>query len=148
MGFVESLIALLLAGVACVALLSLGASVVRESLRTEMRDSMSQYADEALEDVKFMDIVDSGTVDCTHPGTYYFQENDLVLASTPQDLCSQVGPDGECEKLVFRQDGEEMFYREIDVECAGDSDKVTVRVGTLLQEYNLNETILVGYLPK
>ncbi len=149
MGFVESLMAIVIAGTACIALLSLGASVIREAEKNEMRDMMTQYSKEGLDKIKYLNTVNTAAVACTDGQVkhYYLNGDQLVLVAVPTDLCSSKGADGTCEKLKLRADGQNLFFREIDIECAGTTDKVSVRVGTLNPKYNISTAVMVGYLP-
>lgn len=158
LGFVESLIALLIAGMACVALLSVAAAVIRESVNNEMRDAMTQYAVEGLEKVRL--IADEDISDIPVPAnemsTYYYcleaDENCNSEEATSLPLiaisnrCSDNG--NECGKLRSSRSVDNMFYREIEIKQAGyGAVRVTVVVGFLEEGRNLaRESEIVGFI--
>lgn len=160
LGFVESLIALLIAGMACVAFLSVASAVIRESANNAMRDSMNQYAVEGLEKVRL--IADENITDIPVPTAsdteYYCLEADENCNSgvTPppappplvaiSDMCAENS--SECGTLKLSEGGSDMFYREIGIKQAGsNSVKVTVTVGFLVEGQGLaRETKVVGFI--
>jgi len=160
LGFVESLIALFVAGMACVALLAVAAAVVRESANNEMRDSMTQYAVEGLEKVRL--IADENIDDIPVPDnavkTDYFcldSDDGCDELGTPlgaiayEDRCSVKGPsDGKCGKLRSSRGEDDMFYREIGIKQAGcGAVKVTIFVGFLEEGRNLaRESKIEGFI--
>jgi len=140
-GFVESLIAIVIAGIACVALLSLGASLVREATKNEMIDAMDQHALAGLDKVKAKVLVDPGLFSSCSPGiTYYYieysgEDYSFTIIQNPSSLCSvREDGSGTCEKLKLRDNqADPLFFREIEVTCpqGADSIQIDVVVGTL-----------------
>jgi hypothetical protein len=146
MGYVESLIALVVAGTACIALLSIASSVLREAANNEMRDAMTQYAVEGLEKVRRIADEDVASIPavpasndeifvCLEEDEGCEVEGDEVRFHQLQNLCSDSDDgQGDCGRLKLRGSGEDLFYREISFRNAGTcSVEATVYVG-LLQE--------------
>lgn len=143
-GFVESLIAIAIAGIACVALLNVATMVMKESKNNEYRDAMNTYAQEGFEKVRSLSINDLNTVtkiatSCATK-TGYLSSNGSSITCIPStgQRCSEKGKTGTCEKLPMpdKPEGIMMFYREIDVKTATGSTsraRVTVRVGMFPQ---------------
>ncbi len=137
-GFIESLVALAVAGIASVALLALAASILREAKQNEIRDAMSQQALDGMEQIRNIASIDPEDVPDTG---YYCLENDdecdhqagqggFVTINAP-DRCSQGGDDCGQLKLPSGENDDYFFYREVDIVDHGDAAKVTVRVGML-----------------
>ncbi len=149
LGFMESLIAIIIAGVACTALLSVAVGVVRESKNNEIRDAMNQYAVQGFEEVRVMAARNFEVIPCNDaiPASPIFRYLDGgELVDPPNEPCSAVGSDGSCERLTLPTGGEEFLYREITFEGAGgtcNKIRVTVDVGMLL-----NATMEEGSSPR
>lgn len=160
LGFVESLIALLIAGVASVALISIAASVIRESKNNEMRDAMTQYAVQGLEKVRWVADGDIDRIPVPAIETitdYYCLDIDdncdglgtpFGKIAIPDNRCSVDGPDGECGKLNLSGGGDHVFYREIGFAQAGcGAVKVVVSVGFLVEGRGLaKEMQVTGFI--
>ncbi len=157
-GFLESLIAIVVAGIACIALLSLSSSILKETARNEMKDAMNKYAVEGLDMVRRAILEKTGeTVTCSPTATtyYYFHgQPKLIGTAEYSQLCSQSPTGNNCEKLPLRFGGENLFSREIEVTCAGEAMRINVRVQELIAghfkpvnqgKYTIN---IVGYVPK
>lgn len=161
LGFVESLIALIIAGVASVALISIAASVIRESKNNEMRDAMTQYAVQGLEKVRWVangDIAEIPVPAIEHVTDYYCLDIDdecdssevppqpFVKIAIPDNRCSQDG--SECGQLNLSDGGDHVFYREIGFEQAGcGAVKVVISVGFLVEGRGLaREMQVTGFI--
>lgn len=168
MGYVESLIALMVAGIACVALLSIATSVLRESKNNEMRDAMTQFAAEGLERVRreaetniyyieppgaadgenfyCLDRDEGCQGDCWESGDDGCEVR-LPFHRIEGDRCSQ-NSNGECGKIALNEGEDPLFYREIGIKWAGcNSVEVTVYVGFLEEGRNLaRETEMSGFI--
>ncbi|MBN2100325.1 hypothetical protein JW710_00305 [Candidatus Dojkabacteria bacterium] len=148
-GFVESLIAILIVGVASVALLSISAAVVREAKRNEIRDARTQYAVEGMEKVRWIAEVD----DIPGPGYYCLTDDDGCdgegyLKLIEGERCSENNDgSGECGRLPLST-GSEFFYREIYIEDADSgSVKFEVLVGELRRPSSTkSESSIVGHI--
>ena len=151
-GYVESLIAITVAGVACVALLSVAVMVMREAKNNEYRDVMNQYALEGFEVVRSISVSDYSqiTAVCESANKVGFlvesnpdpQFPHVDALEVPEDdhaeeLCSDLdfGENGNCEKLPMPgyDNVGDTFYREVHVEedlvLGCDRVKVIVKVG-------------------
>lgn len=159
LGFVESLVSIAVAGMACVAFLSIAASVVREEKNNELRDAMKQYAVEGLEQVRW--VSDENIEDIPIPNsnsvlTYCLRSDDSCSGGSEPFVqidngkrCSDssIGK-GACGRLSLARGGDPVFYREVDFERVGVSVKATVRVGLLVEGRNLGrEHSTIGYIP-
>lgn len=139
----ESLIAIIIGGIACIALLSLMITVIREEKNNEIRDALTYYAADGMAQLRvvaknqYTQIYhdDSGTLRgvCDNGQlTYgYFEEGrsrndplilpdtssgvpDRITQSEEGTLCSNEG--NECETLALPTGGRKLFYREIKFE--------------------------------
>lgn len=165
-GFIESLIAILITGIACTALIGVAVQVIREAKNNEIRDAMTQYAVQGFEKLRVMSVSDFDAIPCSTPGGVMrgYLEGGVIKEVSQAELCSVAGLDeGVCEKLPLPTGNDsDFFYREIDFqrvnligkECT--SIKVTVRTGMLdagsadpNREYPRNfvtNTQIVGYV--
>ena len=168
-GFLESLIAIIVAGIACVALLTIAVGVIREAKKNEVRDAMNQYAIEGLEYVRKYSSSDysiinggSGLCDAASPtGTYAYLDLGDEIPTPPNDLyieavlkaerCSE--GQNTCEKLPLPDESgaRDIFYREITLLRHRDHMckvvRVTVTVGLLDPEsLKIEPVSMVGYI--
>jgi hypothetical protein len=159
--FVESLITIIVAGMACVAFISVTASIVRETKNQEIQEYMTDYALNGLDRVRAINSRNQGykdlegeeysLADITYGVEYSFTMDDgeLVLLSSLDDLdCPE---DGGCEELDL-DDGDDFFYRKVILErMHSTSSKVlraTVEVGRLdpTADDNLNSYQVEGFI--
>ncbi|MEA3357067.1 MAG: hypothetical protein U9Q67_01390 [Patescibacteria group bacterium] len=174
-GFIESLIAIIVAGIATIALLGIAITVIRESKNNEIRDAMNQYAVEGMEKVRWIaasdplaipsgtneyclleDTVDGscdlspGEVTADPDYSRYF--HDITIGHYPP--CSQNPADGECGKLSFGSlPG--FFYREVEMtQTTSGSEpviEVVIKVGRLTcptgADKSLCESVIKGFVP-
>ena len=167
-GLVESLIAIVLAGVASVALISVAIGVIREANNNQIRDAMNYYAVQGLEEVRVMAAEDSnfddgvGGLECpTGGGSVYgmFEGGELIkIENGIFKICSEIGSDtGTCERLEMPGNEKDFLYREvalkmIDGECY--KQRVEVTVGMLANDPGtdhgprgfISEVTIVGYI--
>jgi hypothetical protein len=161
MGYVESLISLVVAGIACVALLSVASAVIREAAKNETRDAMTQYSVEGLERVRLVADADINLIPVPSGSTteHYCLDDDpgcdgdcidgdcsngrlpFHKITNESSLCSQDDEgDGECGQLSLKSGGDPLMYREIDITKSGcGAVEVVVRVGFLQSGRNNNE---------
>jgi hypothetical protein len=143
--FTESLITVVVAGVACVAFISVVASLVRETKNREINEMMSNHAFEGLSQVRFissyglsedvMEALESGMkCGCAMKGSHDHpdKKDKIEVISTHEDIdCTEEG--SECEKLDLSEEEDEFFYRKVELQLEGVSEngvaKVTVEVG-------------------
>lgn len=159
--FVESLITIVVAGMACVAFISVTASIVRETKNQEIQEYMTNYSLNGLDRVRAINARNQGYVDSegdTYPlteltygvqYTFAMEENNLVLLSTLGELeCPQ---SDECESLDLDED-DDFFYRKVVLErMHSSSNKVlraTVEVGRIdpTANDNLNSYSVEGFI--
>lgn len=155
LGFVESLMALLIAGIACVALISLSASIIKEAKRNEYRDAMNQYAIEGLDRVRWMNTTDPGSIPCDHTAAWNYykivEDGENYDLETVAERCSENWNTDNCEALKLTEDGRDFFYRDVQTECTATSDtiKITVEVGFRNPVSGMSSSNeIVGYVPK
>jgi Tfp pilus assembly protein PilV len=156
MGYVESLIALVIAGIACVALLSLASAVIREAANNTMRDSLNQYATEGMEKVRVIADEDIEQIPSPAVGSETYclnrdpgccdggdcDERGALIEVV--DSCSENGRDGECGMLDTDGDGDFEMYREVEVSPAGcGSVKVVLNVGMLEEGRSVKSSVEV-----
>ena len=159
-GFMESLIAIIVGGLACIALISVSITVVREAKNNEIRDAMTYYLADGMQLVRIAASNDYGQITndsltgiCDYasgsiPANAYLDTTNspykmsnpgiipLSDPINPTDLCS-LHDGSDCEKLPLpsNYEGAKMFYRELmffPVDVHGcELVKVVVRVGML-----------------
>ncbi len=161
MGYVESLISLVVAGIACVALLSVASAVIREAAKNETRDAMTQYSVEGLERVRLVADADINLIPVPSGSTteHYCLDDDpgcdgdcidgdcsngrlpFHEITNTSSLCSEDDEgDGECGQLSLKSGGDPLMYREIDITKSGcGAVEIVVRVGFLQSGRNNNE---------
>lgn len=154
-GFMESLIAIVVGGMACLALVGLAVNVIRESKNNEIRDALTYYAAEGMERVRVIAATNYDKIDnvstgaCSRGSVAYGYFKPDELASVPvivskegefrfikNDLCSSHEGGTVCEKLALPSGGGQILYRELtffDRSENGDCNlvQVTVKVGML-----------------
>ncbi len=168
--FVESLVTIVVAGMACVAFISVTAAIVRETKNQEVEEAMVQYALNGLEKVRAINAKNEGYIiyeeggdnggmdghggmkDIPHSNPYCFKldENDLVLLSSLGEVdCT--GQSSECEKLDL-DEGDEFFYRKVEIIQAHATNdkvlKVKIEVGRIdpTADDNLNTDYVEGFI--
>ncbi len=155
-GFLESLIAIILGGITCVALIGVAVAVIREAKNNEIRDALTYYATEGMERLRiiakndFSQIYYYDSGEGVHRGicdenatplrtTYgYFDSGDefTILPTTDgtppivriTDENEMCSKDGSlCERLSLPSGGNPILYRELSF----------YPIGTINQECNL-----------
>lgn len=170
-GFVESLVAIAVGGVASIALFSVAVMVIRESNYNEMRDAMNMYAIDGIETVRvqasqaYDTLPGCDTANPTSPVKGYLDSDMIVELESTEDLCSNIGEEtGKCERLPMPKGTTEVFYREVKLMGTGMDPvkddqcikmRVEVTVGLLVNageedppRGNLPEKTIVGYIAK
>lgn len=120
-GFIESLVAIVVGGVACIALLSVAAAVVREANNNEIRDAMNMHAIDGIESVRTLAEREFDTVPCdpnnpTVPQRAWINNSghiEFVDAATGHCTENASEGDGLCEKLSMPRRNDDFFYREL-----------------------------------
>lgn len=154
LGFVESLVALMVAGIACAALLSVATSVIRDAKKNEIRDARNQYSAEGLDRLRWIAEQDQDQIPSPRTERYFCigsagecnSDGDELIEIDSNDLCSKGGD--ICEKLKLSGGGDDYFYREIDIKCGGcNSVRATVRVGPLSKtSTGVSSSAVKGYI--
>lgn len=170
-GFVESLVAIAVGGIASIALFSVAMMVIRESNYNEMRDAMNMYAIDGMEKVRvqasqaYNTLPRCNTENPESPVKGYLSEGFVVELESTDDFCSDIGDEiGKCERLRMPKGTEDIFYREVKLMGTGDNPvkddqcikmRVEVTVGLLVNageedppRGNLPEKTIVGYIAK
>ncbi|MFH1547435.1 MAG: hypothetical protein ABIC57_03025, partial [bacterium] len=128
--FTESLITIVVAGIACVAFISVVASLVRETKNREVSELMTSYAFEGLGEMRRLSSYRlPEELDPIISHTYSIIEGDLELVNDIDCTSESSG----CE-LIDLNEGDGFFYRKIEVVSATSNEalgvaKVTVEVG-------------------
>lgn len=131
--FTESLITIVVAGVACVAFISVVASIVRETKNREIKELMTNYSFDGLSKTRLINSY--GLPNVLEAGINYeykIDDDELVLF---EDISSVdcTGEGSECELLDLNVEGDEFFYRKVSLRLETTSGngvaKVTVEVG-------------------
>jgi hypothetical protein len=174
MGFVESLVAIAVGGVACVALFSVASAVIREANYNEVRDAMNMYAIEGMDIVRSAASRSYADIPTCDPGSPNTEVDAIIIPGKPnlvkeleayEDPCTDVGTStGVCERLTMPKGSDPLFYREVTFTGAGSgavvdgacvSMRVEVSVGLLINagetdppRGNLSEKTIVGYVFK
>lgn len=131
--FTESLITIVVAGVACVAFISVVAGIVRETKNREVSDMMANYAFDGLGKMRLLSNYGlPNELEVSNLYTYVIEDDELVLKSSAGTFdCT--GEFSECELLDLDEEGDNFFYRKFEVSLDGDFEngvaKVTVEVG-------------------
>jgi type II secretory pathway pseudopilin PulG len=171
-GFVESLVAIAVGGIACIALFGVALTVIREANYNEMRDAMNTYAIEGIEQVRvqastaYQSVPQCSASDPSAVVEAYLDNGTAVKLLNTQDLCSDAGDEaGTCERLTMPKGSTNIFYREVKLTGAGDDPidesgnctkmRVEVSVGLLVNagesdppRGNLPERKIVGYISR
>ena len=156
-GFVETLIAILVAGVGCAALLGLSASIIRHVKNNEIRDAMTQASVEGLENVRNLALTSydnvpslpiGGAVYCltSRDGTDHgcgeydpdINPHYFVQIQDSNSRCSRGGD--MCERVALDAHTDDFFYREIQMKPLLSATEVTVLVGRFICPGDLNQS--------
>lgn len=159
--FVESLITIVVAGMACVAFISVTASIVKETKNREVRELMTSYALNGLDKVRAINGRNQGYVGTdneNHPMSEiaFGFEYDFAIDEDEIQLLSQNGgidctEEAVCENLNL-EDEDGFFYRMVTLEkVLASNDKVvrvTVEVGRNdpVADDNLNSYSVEGFI--
>ena len=174
-GFVESLVAIAIGGIACIALFSVATTVIREANYNEIRDAMNMYAIEGMDIVRSSAARSFSTFPQCDTGNPTKDIEAYIVSGNPPSVialdpaldapCSVDGAAaGKCERLSMPKATDDFFYREVTVRGAGDnpvvggvctSMQVEVSVGLLMNagesdppRGNISEKTIVGYVFK
>jgi len=168
----ESLIAIIVGGIACIALVSVAVAVIREAKNNEYRDALTFHSSQGLERVRVLATTDFQPflTLCTSYSTPFFawlntDGSALITNSSPQDssgMCLETsgadqndGSDcyGERLKNPAAPELADLFYRNLMFEDVSGGNctrmRVTVYTGMLgdpdLRNF-IEQNMLVGYI--